>query len=688
MDFYDSLGRFDNIHQRGIAGGGGTAGHPSLRYPSPFFDIAHTYLPQSIKHMFKWCSYYYLTNPIINPIVTNLSEYPITPIIVDEIEEKIQEKWKNLIENQFDLRGFLIEVGLDYFTYGNAFVSIHFPFHKYLICDACGYKDKIENCKYKFRGLKYRLECKECKTIADARIKDEYIKSIRDIKLIRWNPENIDIEHVHAISKTEYFLTIPLSDRNDILMGKKNVIEKLPHIYIEAVRLQKRIRFADGEVFHFRRPIISQKEFGWGMPLILPALKSCYYTQILRKAQEAIMHGCIVPLRILFPQAGDSQSSPYLNVNLNTWARTMQKEIERWRLDPNYIPIMPLPLGNEIVGGEGKSLTLFQELEISGTEVCNAMGVPLEFLKGGLSWSGSNMSLKLLENKFLSYRTRQLQLCQDFILGRIADYMEWNRPKISFKGFKMADDLQRSALLLQGVQAMKVSDETWLDSLDLTVEKEQAKMRKEMQIQIGTQRKLQKSQANMQGEAAIVQAKYQALAQKKMTEMGTMPSTDQAGGGSQQAAAQDPNAQQQGGGEQQGGMQIGASVQSQGEQLANAVPGMPQGASVSAENAQEQAQSGIPLSMQSPLNSQQQMVLDPEKGVSVNLDLGYLAREAKNTIEQMDQLTRQSALTDMKMSNPSLYQAVNSMLQGSKGSQKNPLDPLQSPMPKIKPPRR
>lgn len=685
MDFFDSLGRFDQLHQRGIAGGGGTAGHPSLRYPSPFFDIAHTYLPITIKHTMKWCSYYYLTNPIINPIVTNLAEYPITPIIVDEVEEKVKLKWENLIENQFNLRSFLIEVGLDYFTYGNAFISIHFPFHKYLICSICGHKDKIENCKYKYRGLKYRLECKKCGQIENARIKDEYIKSIKDIKLIRWNPENIDIEHVHAIGKTEYFLTIPQSDKNDILLGKKHVIEKLPHIYIEAIRQQKRIKFTDGEVFHFRRPIISQKDYGWGMPLILPALKSCYYVQILRKAQEAIMHGCIVPLRVIFPQGGDSQSSPYLNVNLQNWARVMQKELEKWRLDPNYIPIMPLPLGNEIVGGEGKSLTLFQELELAGAEVCNAMGVPLEFLKGGLSWSGSNMSLKLLENKFLSYRNRQLQLCQDFILGRIADYMEWNRPKISFKGFKMADDLQRSALLLQLSQAMKISDETLLDSMDLDQRKEQAKMRSEMNTQIQTQRRLQKSQANMQGEAAIVQAKYQALAQKKQMEMGLAPNQDSGG-----------QAQQQGGGaEAQAGGSVAAPGQgqadqqpSQGEQVAQGVPGMPEGTSVTPDNAQNQAESGVPITMQSPINRQQQMSLDPQTGMSINLDIGYLAREAKNVVEQMDPISRQTELNKMKMENMPLYKAVNDMIQAGKGSQTDPLNPLQMPMPKIKPPRR
>ncbi len=650
MDFFDSLGRFDNIHQRGVQGT-----HPSVRYPSPFFDIANSYMPITVKHMFRWCSYYFLTNPIINPIVTNLSEYPITDILVNETSDKVREKWESIINDQLDIRSFLIEVGLDYFTYGNAFISIHFPFQKYLICSVCGHKDKIENCNYKFRSLKYRLTCKQCDSQEDAKVKDENIKSIKGIRLIRWNPENIDIEHVHQIGQTDYFLSIPLSDRNDILLGKKHVVERLPNIFIEAVRAQKRIKFTDGEIYHFRRHIISQKDFGWGMPLILPALKSAYHVQILRKAQEAVMHGCIVPLRIIFPQGGDSQSSPYLNVNLANWSRNMQRELEKWRLDPNYIPIMPLPLGNEIIGGEGKSLTLYQELEIVAKEIANAMGVPLEFYMGGLSWSGSNISLKFLENKFLSYRQRQLGLCRDFILGRIADYMGWVRPSISFKSFKMADDLQRSALLFQLNQQQKISDESLLDSLDYDVNKEDEKKNKESIRQIATQRKLQKAQVNMQGEAAVIQAKYQAMAQKKMTEMGMAGATGQPGQEQQGQPGQAP-----GGG------------QADGQEAAQQVPGMPEGASVSVENAQPAP------GAQSPLNMQTQG----------GLDLNYLAGSAKNALEGMDPMTKQLEMMNMKGANPDLFRSVVQMMNSTKGSQTNPLDPLTMPSPKIKPPRR
>ena len=61
-----------------------SVGRPDTFYPSPFFDIGHTYLPPSTKALLRWCRYYYLTNPLINSVIHKMSEYPITEIVIDE----------------------------------------------------------------------------------------------------------------------------------------------------------------------------------------------------------------------------------------------------------------------------------------------------------------------------------------------------------------------------------------------------------------------------------------------------------------------------------------------------------------------------------------------------------------------------------------------------------------------------
>jgi len=664
------VSRFDTFHGRSEGG----LSNNGTRYPSPFFDISHTYLPTSVQHMFRWCRYYFMVNPLINAVSYKMAEYPITPIIFDEEDPAIRDRWTNISENQLKLRSFQIEAGLDYFCYGNALISIHWPFEKYLKCRSCEHEVRIEKATYKFRNLQYSMHCSKCEQTTDASVTDHNVKNLKGIKLIRWNPEYVRIEHNELTGESDYFFEIPVTIRNDILMGKPHMVEKIPHVFIEALRKSKAIRFTDDQIFHLKRPTIAQKDMGWGMPLILPVLKDTYYLQILRKAQEAIAQQHIVPLRILFPQAGSASSDPFSMTDLGMWRKRIEAEIQKWRNDPNYIPILPLPVGNEVIGGEGKALMLHQEMRSWSEQIVAGMHVPIEFVFGGLQYSGSNVSMRMLENQFLGFRTMQLIMVRDFILGRVADYMGWVRPKMRFKRFKMADDLQRSALNFQINQAQKISDTTLLDDMDYDLMQEEKYKRAELDKQLDNQRKMQIANAHLQGELQVIQARYAAQAQKVMMEAGMpMPGT---GADGQQAAQQmsggDPSQQMPAGG-QMPGQETQQPLE--GQEIA---PGVPDGVTVYPENAQEAPAEGVPQVMQSPLN----MSLK-QSGMS----LLHVARRVATEIEKKDEGSRQADLFNMKAANPQLYQLVNDIITSGKGSQKDPLNPLQSPLPELKPPR-
>lgn len=655
------VGRFDSMHGRTEGG----LQHTALRYPSPFFDIAHTYLPPTVQAMFRWCRYYFLANPLINAVTYKMSEYPITPIIFDEENTAIRDRWENIAENLLKLRTFQIETGLDYFAYGNALVTIHFPFIKYLICsqESCGHEIGIKQAKFKFRNLSYYFECPKCGVTGAAKVRDVNTKNLKDIRLVRWNPENVKLEHNEITGETAYFFEMPTVVKNDILVGKRHVVETIPDVFIQALKQSKTLRFTSDSVFHLKRPTIAQKDMGWGMPLILPVLKDTYYLQILRKAQEAIAQQHIVPLRILFPQAGGSDSSPYSTTDLGSWRRRIEQEIAKWRSDPNYIPILPLPVGNEVIGGEGKSLMLHQEMRAWSEQIVAGMHVPIEFVFGGLQYSGSNVSMRMLENQFMGYRVNQLIMCRDFILGRIADYMGWPRPKMHFKRFKMADDLQRSALVFQLNQAMKISDTTLLDDLDYDVVQEEKHKTAELHKQLGNQRKMQLAQADLQGQVSVLNAKYQVQAQKKMQEIGVDPNA---------AAQASPTGVPGQGGDAGGGLD--------GAQAAQAVAGMPAGSTAYEENAGQSPNEGVPGEMQSPLNASQQQG---------NYNLLYLARRAATYLQKQDEMTRQIELMKMR-ANPQLYSLVVQLINSGagEGGKRDDLNPLQSPLPEQRPPRR
>jgi ribonucleoside-diphosphate reductase alpha chain len=105
-------GRFSRARGR-IQGGQGQG----INYPSPFFDIAHTYLPTTVKQMFRWCRYYFFVHPLINAVVFKMSQYPITDLVYFSKDPQLKAMWKDFLEKQLMYRSFQEEVGLDYYCF-------------------------------------------------------------------------------------------------------------------------------------------------------------------------------------------------------------------------------------------------------------------------------------------------------------------------------------------------------------------------------------------------------------------------------------------------------------------------------------------------------------------------------------------------------------------------------------------
>lgn len=605
-----------------------SSGLGAIRYPSPFFDVAHMYLPNSFKSMLKWCRYYFLTNPLINSVIYKMAEYPITDLIYDTSDTTLRGRWNYFFDEVIQIKKFLIEAGLDYGTYGNTFISIFYPFIKHLKCKKCGHLHNIKDQKYTFRSMKFNGTCSRCGHSGDFDVQDVFIKSVRDIRLIRWNPEYVTILHNEATGESEYYYRVPPQLANDIRMGKPNVIEKIPQLFIEALSKDKSLKFSKDNLFHMKRPTIAQKDKGWGLPMALPVLKDAFYLQVLRKAQEAIGIEHIVPLRILYPQTPSASADVYSTMNLSKWRNTVEKEITRWRLDNNYIPIMPMPIGQETMGGDGRALSLSQEYRVWSEHIIAGMGVPQEFVFGGLSFSGSNVSMRMLENHFIEDRSNQLRLVSNFIIPRIAAFMEWEPIPVHFRRFKMADDLQRGMFHLQLAQAQKLSDKSLLEDLDWNAEEERKRIGEEMKMQLESQRTQSLAQMNIQGESQAIMAKYQGRAQKIMAEMQPQPP---------------PQPMMQAGPEQGGPPQQGGG----------------------------------------PMDQVQSQVAEAPQGGGQ--DVMQLATKIVSYLGQMAEPEQQAYLSQLNQQSPQLAQVVMQLLQQESGSHKSS---AAKPQPEQRPPRR
>ena len=512
----------------------------NFRYPSQWWDVAHMELPQSIKQMFRWCRYHALVNPIVSSVVKKMAAYPITKVIVDERAgegfEKNKKRWEDFLYKAIDINRFQIEVGLDYHTYGNSIVSIYYPFFKYLKCKKCGNKERIKRLKFKkqwdFKNFDFHLTCPECGHSGKCEQEDVFYKSAQDIKIIRWNPEDILIDFNPITQNAEYAYKIPSKIRSRVIGKNKTYLEETPKNFLEGLKHNRPVILTRENVYHFKSstPSLMNSDEGWGYPPILPAMKDSFHLQIMKKAQEAVMLEHLVPLDIIYPATGDANASPYTTVNLADWKRKIEAELTTWRMDPNYKPILPLPVGYQRIGGNGRSLMLTGEIQAYTQQVLVGMGVPQEFALGGLSWTGSSVSLRMLENMFMTYRDMHENFLKSFLVPNVSAYMGWQEPPIHMKTFKMADDAQNKQLLMSLNQLRKVSDQTLLaefgkDSLsELKIIETELKRALEIQKmdalhKAQTQAEQMKIQGAAQVEQAINQQKAQIRAQKEIQKM-------------------------------------------------------------------------------------------------------------------------------------------------------------------------
>lgn len=493
------------------------------RYANPFFDLSQQYMPPTIKELFRWCTFYYYNSPLIGSAITKISRYPITNLIFEDDKESVRNLWSTILNKYIKITDRLMEINLDYHVYGNAFMSVHLPFTRHLVCKSCKHNAPINQWDWNFNSGHYSFNgvCKECGTGGPVEVKDVPYKDIRGIKLIRWSPENISIKRNEYTGRTIYMYSIPYKLKAAIQRGDKDILEDMPLIVIQALKERRMIRFSADNFLHLKRPTLAEQDMGWGKPVIIHVLKDMYYFYTLRRAQEAIANEHIVPFDIIYPMP-NAQQDPYVHTNLSSWRVQIESIIKKHRRDPNFKGVIPIPVGFGRLGGDGKAMLLTPELNYITQTVVGGMGIPQEFLFGGLNFTGSSISLRTLENDFIQNRS-QLSDAVIWLKDKIRIWMNYpDCGKMHFADFRMADDVQRNQQLIGLNAQMKVSDQTMLTELGYNWELEQRKMLEEIYFQNYVNDLRAKANAKSQGEAGIIQYNYQQkvqdLAQKAQDE--------------------------------------------------------------------------------------------------------------------------------------------------------------------------
>jgi len=492
----------------------------TIKYPNPFFDIASSYIPANIKTLFKFCRDYYKTVGWLHNVVTKLATYPVTDILFDStIDQNTKKELSEVLNAKLKIKSFLIEVGLDYYVYGNTFISTFLKTKRFLTCSKCSVENQFEDVKkIKLRNFEFFGDCPSCNS---QNIKftahDVPIKTISNFRLVRWAPDNIDIDYNPITGSAIYYYNIPNKLKTQILSSNMTVLKEVPLVFLDALKNRKRIELEPSNLYHMKYPSIAEENMGFGVPIILPALKEIYYLQTLRKGNEAIAHEHIVPKKAISP-ANTTTVDPFTQMNLGKWRSEVEQTVKKWRLDPNHIAVFPIPMQYQELGGNARMLMITPEIKFLEETIINSLGVPLEFVKGGSSWTGSTVFLRIVENGFLNYREFLSDFLNYFLLPKLTGLLGYPEVSISFKKFKMSDDSESKQLAIQLNSTGKISDPKLLDEFGYDPEEEKEALRRSRIESLDDMIKESEKQAEGQGRAQIILAEYQAKAEQAVTD--------------------------------------------------------------------------------------------------------------------------------------------------------------------------
>lgn len=538
------------------SGGGSSVGGLGQDYPSPFFDLASQYLPDHIKELFEYSRYYFYAEPVVHATIRKMAQYPITDIIINSEDSDAEEKWEEVYD-KLGIKSFLVEIGLDYFAYGNSFVTPYFPFIRKLECPECEkeYEAKedeiapkfdIEDVEdFDFREAEFEGKCPECDEKVVFDVQDKPKRDAEDINLKRWNPINIEIEYNDITGEKKFFYDIPNQERTKIRKGEPHYIEGIPKEFLEAVGDSKKVELKDNMIYHLHRETLAQKGMGWGRPLTYPVMKYLFYLQTLRKAQETVAVERSVPFRFLYPEASN-MGNPANNINLSKWQSRVNDQVQEWRQDPANIPVFPFPIAEGNLGGDAKALLLTPEINNTVQQIVAGMGVPQEFVYGGLQYTGSSISLRMMENKMLNYR-KHIEKVLKFINDKLKTFLDLPDAEIKMQEFKMADDVQQKKITMQLNQSKKISDKAMLEEFGYDFKEQQEQMIREIAEKEDLYRKQAMSKAKMKGMMSKIVGEYQIENQEKMMKEQQKLKKEMAQSGQvakQQAAAKGQGAQE------------------------------------------------------------------------------------------------------------------------------------------------
>lgn len=475
-------------------------------------SIYNAYLPNDIKEVFKWANFIVSNVPKVQAAIDKYSSVAITSLIYldnksNELTIEDAEGWPDLLERTLKIKSTLKEQAFNLTLYGNVFISINFPILRSIKCSNCGHTfventfpddvtltPDIDSDKKKvyFKGT-----CPSCKMNSTFKLKDQLLKDTSKIKIITWNVNNIELYEDEITGIKTFYYTPSSSDVELIKQGNKTKLFHTPLDIIKASLSSSKVKFSEDKIKHVRSRKLNAIETGWGIPKIASAIADMMLLLLLKKSNEKIYTDMIFPFRAVVPRVnGVDQNSMYGFMDGNNMKQKLSATIEKWKKDPTSIQFFPIPVEPITMFGEGKGLNLTAEVESYSNMILSALGIPNEFISGGLAYSGSAVSLRILQNELMETVTALEEIC-NFVIDKVGNFVHKETVKIKLMPMKLIDDASEKQLIMGLLQAGKISGHTAMNIFGIDYRQEQERLMEEQKGNIRQQMEIQTFQQEL-----------------------------------------------------------------------------------------------------------------------------------------------------------------------------------------------
>jgi hypothetical protein len=388
--------------------------------------------PQNVRERRAFCRFFYKTNELVHRAIDIHTTLPLSKLRL------VPPRGKNPHQNKYVMDFFekmcdhiklfrsLIEITLEYNLFGNSYNFIEDSGDS----DEEKTPEQLEEEKAKAAEKSQYLEKKFGIKDANPNYKgwDKIIILPPDQVRIRKLPltDQFAIEYVPDSQTKEYIVqggyTIPGTE------GEKHKIS-MPASLQNKVRQSGIIPldtdpYTGSFCFHLARKKSQYEPMGDSM------IECCINTLVLmdklRQAQTSIASRHMTPMRIVW--------ADQLNEG---GVDNLREQVDLALVDPDYSIISNYEVHWEEMGTTGRLLDLTAENENNMSRLLSGLGVTKEVLTGEGTYTGSHISLEIMNTEYLLYR----EIIQDFVENYIF------KPVAKKKGFVELDEYGNEVLL-------------------------------------------------------------------------------------------------------------------------------------------------------------------------------------------------------------------------------------------------